>query len=86
MRDLLDAGRETKRAPTWEAWEKGTDYFIRACDAVDLLHRRLEEGLAAAEREQTLRRQARTLRVQSLALGASAAVGVVAALLIDRVI
>jgi hypothetical protein len=83
VRDLLHKGRDLKRSPDWDDWERGTDLFIRACDAVDELYRRLEEGIAAAERYQVIQRRRRAHAAATSAVGALAAG---AGFLLDRVI
>jgi hypothetical protein len=70
----LDRARASKRETTWEAWQRGTEELVEACDYVEQLETKLREGLAAADAH---RRHAKGWRLGwwSLAIGVALAVG-----------
>jgi hypothetical protein len=50
IRGLLDRGRESKRAITWEEWEQGTEALVQACIVSDKLITALEYAVTPIRR------------------------------------
>jgi hypothetical protein len=67
---LLDDGRAAKRGHDWDAWEKGTEALVEACQTASKLAAAIDQGIAAADER---RRSRRGLRV-SLVVGVIVAV------------
>lgn len=69
----LDRARASKRDTTWEAWQRGTEELVEACDYVEQLETRLREGLAAAASH---RRDKKGWRIGWLGIAIGAFIGV----------
>lgn len=48
-KNLLQEGREAKRAGDWDGWDKGTDLLIQACATASELRTAVEDAIAAAK-------------------------------------
>jgi hypothetical protein len=55
-KNLLEDGRAAKRGHDWELWDKGTEALAEACKTASALYVALDQGIAAAEQQQSDRR------------------------------
>lgn len=76
MKSLLEQGRASKRATTWEAWEAGTDCLVQACEVSSQLESALSGAIEFARFERSAA-QRRLMLTASTVAASGLVIGVV---------